>query len=177
MVLHLIEIIFDLNNKDTPKTIFGFLTQGLKKRKENGERGIIIQSCDNIQNNGDFTKKMLLSYVKIAEPQLVNWIKKNVCFPNSMVDRITPVTLKKDIERLRDETGVEDLCPVVCEPFIQWIIEDNFKTEIPLWEEVGVKFVKDVLPYEKMKLSLLNAGHSVLGILGALVGYSTIKKA
>jgi len=37
-----------------------------------------------------------------------------------------------------------------------------------------VQFVSDVTPYEKMKLRLLNAGHSVLGILGAIHGYSTI---
>lgn len=167
-------IQFDLANPETPKTIFGYLTQAFKRRKERGLLGCTVQSCDNIQGNGHLAKEMLLSYVAKAAPSLVSWIKENVSFPNSMVDRITPVTLPKDIETLKDTTGIEDAWPVVCEPFKQWVIEDDFIAGRPNWETVGAQFVKDVAPYERMKLSLLNAGHSVLGILGALLGYSTI---
>lgn len=164
----------DLKNPNAPKTIFGYLTQALKLRKERGLKGCTIQSCDNIQGNGHVTKKMLLSYVKVAEPGLLVWIQNNVSFPNSMVDRITPVTTQNDIEILDTEFGLEDQWPVVCEPFKQWVIEDDFIEGRPNWEDVGVQFVDNVAPYEIMKLSLLNAGHSVLGILGALVGYETI---
>jgi hypothetical protein len=120
---------------------------------------------------------MLLSYVKTAEPQLLAWIETNVSFPNAMVDRITPATSTLDIEKLKESSGIDDAWPVVCEPFKQWVIEDNFVAGRPAWETVGAQFVEDVVPYEKMKLSLLNAGHSVLGILGALYGYSTIDEA
>ncbi len=167
----------DLKNPDVPKTIFGYLTQSLKLRKERGLLGCTIQSCDNIQGNGHMIKKMLLSYVKEAEPSLISWIKENVSFPNSMVDRITPATASSDIINLKKTSGIDDAWPVVCEPFIQWVIEDDFIAGRPAWENVGVQFVKDVLPYEKMKLALLNAGHSVIGILGALMGYKTIDKA
>ena len=94
-----------------------------------------------------------------------------------MVDRITPATVDSDREVLREQFNVDDQWPVVCEPFTQWIIEDKFLTGRPPWEKVGVQFVSDVLPYENMKLRLLNAGHSILGILGALHGYSTIDEA
>lgn len=94
-----------------------------------------------------------------------------------MVDRITPATVESDREILRSNFNVDDQWPVVCEPFTQWIIEDNFLAGRPPWEKVGVQFVPDVLPYENMKLRLLNAGHSILGILGALHGYSTIDEA
>ena len=164
----------DLENASSPKTIFGYLTQALKKRKENELKGLSIQSCDNIQGNGDVAKKMLLSYIKVAEPNLLQWVKANVSFPNSMVDRITPVTIDKDISNLKEVSGIDDSWPVVCEPFKQWVIEDNFLSGRPVWENVGAKFVPNVKPYEEMKLSLLNAGHSVLGILGAIKGYSTI---
>lgn len=167
----------DFENPLTPKTIFGYLTQALKLRKERGLMGCTIQSCDNIQGNGHIAKKMLLSYVQKAEPELVSWIEANVSFPNSMVDRITPVTASSDITNLKETLGIEDSWPVVCEPFIQWVIEDDFITGRPAWEQVGAQFVEDVAPYEKMKLSLLNAGHSVLGILGALIGYQTIDEA
>ncbi|GAA3517105.1 mannitol dehydrogenase family protein [Aquimarina addita] len=170
-------IKYDVEHPQAPKTIFGYLTQALKLRKKRGLLGCTIQSCDNIQGNGDVTKKMLLSYVQLAEPELTEWIESNVSFPNSMVDRITPATSSLDIANLKEVSGIEDGWPVVCESFEQWVIEDNFITGRPAWETVGAQFVEDVAPYERMKLRLLNAGHSVLGILGALMGYSTIDEA
>ena len=167
----------DLDNPQAPQTIFGYLTQALKLRKQRGLKGVTIQSCDNIQGNGHMTKMMLLSYVNSAEPNLVSWIESNVSFPNAMVDRITPATTPNDILNLIKTTGIHDAWPVVCEPYKQWVIEDNFIAGRPAWESVGAQFVENVEPYEKMKLSLLNAGHSVLGILGALIGYSTIDEA
>jgi len=91
-----------------------------------------------------------------------------------MVDRITPVTTAEDIAYLRTEIGLEDQWPVTCEPFTQWVIEDNFSSGRPAWEKVGAQFVTDVTPYEKMKIRLLNAGHSVLGLLGSIHGHQTI---
>ncbi|APY01054.1 mannitol dehydrogenase family protein [Lacinutrix venerupis] len=170
-------IIHDLKHPNAPKTIFGYLTQALKLRQERGLKGITIQSCDNIQGNGHMTQNMLLSYVSKAAPGLTDWIMDNVSFPNAMVDRITPVTAVEDIAHLKEISGIEDAWPVVCEPFKQWVIEDNFIAGRPAWETVGAQFVEDVVPYEKMKLSLLNAGHSVLGLLGALIGYHTIDEA
>ncbi|WP_417860987.1 mannitol dehydrogenase family protein [Winogradskyella sediminis] len=167
----------DLKNPDHPKTIFGYLTQALKLRQARGLAGITIQSCDNIQGNGHMIEKMLLSYVEKAAPNLVEWLAAYVAFPNAMVDRITPKTSEEDIATLVADSGIEDAWPVVCEPFKQWVIEDHFSAGRPAWENVGAQFVEDVVPYEKMKLSLLNAGHSVLGILGALMGYYTIDEA
>jgi mannitol 2-dehydrogenase len=165
---------WDLNNPETPKTVFGYITQALKRRRDRGRQGLTIQSCDNIQKNGDLLKKMLLTYVKEAEPGMIEWIEKHVTFPNSMVDRITPATTTSDIENLKSVYGIEDAWPVVCEPFIQWIIEDNYSNGRPDWESVGVQFVTDVSPFEKMKIRLLNAGHSLLGLPGALAGYTYI---
>jgi mannitol 2-dehydrogenase len=95
-------------------------------------------------------------------------------FPNSMVDRITPVTKQQDLEYLQKTFGLRDEWPVVCEPYIQWVVEDRFCNGRPPLEKVGVSFVPDVTPYEKMKIRLLNAGHSVLGIPGAVHGHQTI---
>ncbi len=170
-------IMEDLKNPRSPKTVFGYLTQAMKLRMQRGDRGCTIQSCDNIQGNGDVTKKALLNYAEKAEPELVQWIEKNVSFPNAMVDRITPVTVAGDISRLQDEFLIDDQWPVVCEPFIQWVIEDDFIAGRPEWEKVGAQFVENVVPFENMKLRLLNAGHSVLGTLGALHGYLTIDEA
>lgn len=167
-------IQWDLNNAESPKTVFGYITQALKRRRDRGIPGLTIQSCDNIQKNGDLLKKMLLTYAKEAEPSLTGWIEKHVTFPNSMVDRITPVTKPSDIETLKSVYGIEDAWPVVCEPFVQWIIEDDYSEGRPDWESSGVHFVTDVTPFEKMKIRLLNAGHSLLGFSGAVHGYTYI---
>ncbi|MFT6807862.1 MAG: mannitol 2-dehydrogenase [Saprospiraceae bacterium] len=174
---------FDFDNRDIqhecehpnePKTVYGFLTASLKKRRDAGLSAYTIMSCDNIQHNGDLAREMLLTFARKQDSELAKWIEEEVSFPNTMVDRITPVTTQDDINYLSDTYQITDEWPVTCEPFIQWIIEDNFSNGRPGFEKVGVQFVQDVTPYEKMKLRLLNAGHSVLGILGAIHGHQTI---
>ncbi len=167
----------DLKNPENPKTVFGYLTQALKRRMEKGLKGLTLQSCDNIPQNGTVLKRMLLAYAEAAEPQIVDWIKKENTFPDSMVDRITPVITLTDRENLKAVFSIDDACPVICEPYIQWVIEDNYANGRPSWEKAGAQFVKDVLPYEKMKIRLLNAGHSLLGFLGSLSGCRTVDEA
>ncbi|MGB5818875.1 MAG: mannitol dehydrogenase family protein [Saonia sp.] len=164
----------ELKHPNSPKTVYGFLTAALKMRRDAGLSAFTIMSCDNIQHNGDVVRNMLLSFAKRQDTALANWIEQEVCFPNSMVDRITPVTTRADIDYLKKNYGIKDEWPVTCEPFIQWVVEDKFSDGRPEFEKVGVQFVTDVKPYEKMKLRLLNAGHSVLGILGAIHGHKTI---
>lgn len=164
----------EIADPNSPITVFGYLNKALQVRKDTGAGGVTIQSCDNIQGNGKITKKSLLSFIGRVNPDLLDWISENVSFPNAMVDRITPITTLQDIQQLKDDFLVDDQWPVVCEPFIQWVIEDDFINGRPSWEKVGVQFVNDVLPFENMKLQLLNAGHSLMGVLGALHGFETI---
>jgi mannitol 2-dehydrogenase len=89
-----------------------------------------------------------------------------------MVDRITPATTPADREELLQNFGINDAWPVVTEPFLQWVIEDTFCNLRPPWEEVGAQLVTDVLPYELMKIRLLNASHMAMAYLGALSGYT-----
>ncbi|NNK17888.1 MAG: mannitol dehydrogenase family protein [Maribacter sp.] len=168
------DIQHELKHPNEPITVYGYLTAALKRRRDEGLPAFTILSCDNIEHNGDMARKMLLAFAKVQDKGLSEWIAQEVCFPNSMVDRITPVTTNADIETLAQTFGVHDAWPVTCEPFIQWVIEDKFSNGRPAFEKVGVQFVPDVGPYEKMKLRLLNAGHSVLGILGAIHGHPTI---
>ncbi len=168
------DVRHDLENPSSPRTVFGYLTAALKKRRAQGLPAFTIQSCDNIQHNGDLTRKMVLAFAGKQDAELARWIESDVCFPNAMVDRITPVTTPEDIAYLATEMGLKDEWPVTCEPFTQWVIEDNFSNGRPAWEKAGAQFVADVTPYEKMKLRLLNAGHSVLGLLGSIHGHKTI---
>ncbi|WP_166422380.1 mannitol dehydrogenase family protein [Paraglaciecola sp. 20A4] len=171
------DVVHDLANPSSPRLVFGYLAAALKLRKDAGKKPFTVQSCDNIQHNGNMTRKMLLAYVGHCDQDLAAWIAEEVQFPNAMVDRITPATTPADMTYLANDVGVKDNWPVVCEPFIQWIIEDKFSDARPLWEQVGAQFVSDVTPYEKMKIRLLNAGHSVLGILGSIEEQETIDGA
>lgn len=168
------DIKHDLAYPESPKTVFGFLTAALKKRWEEKIPAFTVLSCDNVEHNGDVARNVLLTFAEKQNPNLARWIAEKVSFPNSMVDRITPVTTQKDIEFLSERFNLQDEWPVTCEPFIQWVIEDKFSNGRPTFEKVGAQFVPDVTPYEKMKLRLLNAGHSVLGITGAIYGHLTI---
>ncbi len=168
------DIQHELQHSQDPITVYGFLTAALKRRRDAGFPAFTILSCDNIEHNGDMIRKMLLTFVKRQNEDLAKWIAQEVCFPNSMVDRITPITTQVDIDTLAQKYNLADAWPVTCEPFIQWVVEDKFSNGRPSFEKIGVQFVPDVGPYEKMKLRLLNAGHSVLGILGAIHGYHTI---
>jgi mannitol 2-dehydrogenase len=168
------DIQHDLRHPNRPKTIFGFLAESLKRRMDRGLPAYTVLSCDNIQHNGDVAKRMVLAFADIRDKALRIWIEQNVSFPNSMVDRITPVTREENKMTLQKEFGINDSCPVICEPFCQWVIEDYFSSGRPPWEKAGVQFVKDVSPFEKMKIRLLNAGHSLLGFTGALYGYTFI---
>jgi len=168
------DIQHELRHQHDPITVYGFLTAALKRRRDAKLPAFTILVCDNIEHNGDMMRKMLGTFAETQDPDLAQWIAQEVSFPNSMVDRITPVTTPADIETLEHNYSVQDAWPVTCEPFIQWVVEDKFSNGRPAFEKVGVQFVPDVGPYEKMKLRLLNAGHSVLGLLGALHGHPTI---
>jgi mannitol 2-dehydrogenase len=114
---------------------------------------------------------MIGAFARLKDPQLAELVEERVAFPNSMVDRITPVTTEQDRAVLADRFHVEDGWPVVCEPFTQWVLEDRFPTGRPPVEEAGAQVVPDVEPYELMKLRLLNASHQALCYLGYLSGY------
>lgn len=161
----------DLEPGVVPTSAFGLVVEGLARRRAGGVPAYTVMSCDNIPGNGHVAKKMLTSFARLKDPELADWIEREVRFPNSMVDRITPVTADADKAALADEFGIEDGWPVVCEPFTQWVLEDDFGGDRPPFEDVGVQLVTDVEPYELMKLRLLNASHQALCYLGYLAGY------
>lgn len=161
----------DLKPGAVPTTAFGFIIEGLRLRRERGIAPFTVQSCDNIQANGEVAKKMFTAFAKLKDVELGAWVEAEVHFPNSMVDRITPVTAPEDIAEAQQLTGLEDAWPVVAEPFFQWVIDDEFSLGRPPYEDAGVQMVADVMPYELMKLRLLNASHQGLTYFGYLSGY------
>ncbi|WP_417217650.1 mannitol dehydrogenase family protein [Arthrobacter sp.] len=161
----------DLADGAVPATTFGFVTEALRRRREAGTVPFTIMSCDNIQGNGHLAARVFSAFATLKDPELGAWMIKNVPFPNCMVDRITPVTTDADRAAIAGEYGVQDAWPVVCEDFVQWVLEDKFPTGRPDWGSVGVQLVDDVEPYELMKLRLLNCSHQGIAYLGYLAGY------
>ncbi|MGM9471435.1 mannitol dehydrogenase family protein [Pseudarthrobacter sp. YS3] len=165
------DVVHDLQPGNPPRTTFGLVTEALARRRARGLAPFTVMSCDNIQGNGDVARRMFTAFANLKDPELGAWIENNVPFPNSMVDRITPVTTDADRAAISEEFGIEDAWPVVCEPFEQWVLEDNFSLGRPPFEEAGVQLVADVEPYELMKLRLLNASHQGMCYFGYLAGY------
>ncbi len=164
-------IVHDLQHPDQPQGTYGFLAAALARRRLRGIPPFTVQSCDNLVDNGHVCRRMMLAFLALRDPDLREWVASHVAFPNSMVDRITPATTDQDRVMVREKFGIEDAWPVVCEPFLQWVVEDHFPWGRPAWETVGAQLVADVQPYEKMKIRLLNGSHQVMCYLGMLLGY------
>ena len=167
-------IIHDLQTPAEPHSAPGIIVEALHRRRERGLQPFTVLSCDNIPDNGHVVKNAVLGMAEKRSPELAHWIQEHVSFPGTMVDRIVPAATEESLAEIARELGVADPCAISCEPFIQWVIEDNFVNGRPDWDKVGAQFVADVVPFEMMKLRMLNGSHSFLAYLGYLGGYETI---
>ncbi|WP_417561556.1 fructuronate reductase [Marinomonas sp.] len=167
-------VLADLKTPQTPKSALGFIVQALKLRRDRGLTPFTVMSCDNVQENGHVAKAAILEFAQLLDPEFRDWIETNVTFPCTMVDRIVPAATEETLTEISDLLGCDDPCGIACEPFRQWVIEDNFVAGRPDWDIAGAEFVEDVVPYEEMKLRMLNGSHSFLAYLGYLGGYEHI---
>jgi mannitol 2-dehydrogenase len=168
------DIVYDLAHPHEPRCSFGYVLEALDRRRIRGLPPFTVMSCDNIQSNGEVARKMLMALAELRDPALRNWMSENCIFPNSMVDRITPATTDEHRNLVKEKFGIADGWPVMTESFKQWVIEDHFAQGRPEWQLVGAQMTSDVLPYEKMKLRLLNASHQALCYIGMLLGYQFV---
>jgi mannitol 2-dehydrogenase len=170
-------IAADLTPGALPVSALGYIFASCQVRMENKGQPFTLLSCDNLPGNGMIAQRVLMQFAEAKNPDVARWISRNVSFPNSMVDRITPAVTPETIALVAELAGIDDAYPVVSESFSQWIIEDNFINGRPQLEDVGVQFVDDVDVYEKMKVRLLNGSHSALSYVSYLLGYRDVDKA
>merc|ERR1712187_100809 len=159
------------------KTAAGYLVCASMRRIAAGTPGFTILSCDNVQENGGKAEKAILQMAQAVAPSVAEWMHKNVTFPNSMDERITPVTTEEVKAQLANEKKIKDNWPVVCEEFLLWVVEDKFPYGRPAWEKsTSGKCIltKDVVPYALLKLRLLNAVHQALSYPASLLGHSYV---
>ncbi|HSV20796.1 MAG TPA: mannitol dehydrogenase family protein [Casimicrobiaceae bacterium] len=168
------EIAHDLMHPDSPISVVGLLVHALERRRTTHGAPLTILCCDNLPQNGGLLEGLVVNLANERDAALAAWIGEHAAFPSTMVDRIVPATTESDIDENDAALGVTDRSPVVHEPYIQWVIEDRFATPRPAWEAGGAQFVREVEPFEKMKLRLLNATHSAFAYLGYLAGYQYI---
>jgi mannitol 2-dehydrogenase len=171
------DILFDAKHIDAPKTVFGLIVAGLVRRRAAGIAPFTVMSCDNIPGNGHVCENAVAGLAELVDPELARWIRADVAFPNSMVDRITPATTDRERATLLDKFGLQDNWPVFCEEFRQWVLEDKFPAGRPALEKVGVTFTSDVAPYELMKIRILNGGHAAISYPAALLDIHFVHQA
>ena len=170
------EVAHDLR-QTPPRTVFGLVTEALRRRRDAGTGPFTILSCDNLMHNGRVARAAFLGFAQAVDPALAQWIESHVSFPNSMVDGIAPVVTGVDIVRLNSASGATDRAPVFREDFTQWVLEDNFCAGRPDLAATGVQFTDNVAPYELVKLRMLNAAHSMMAIPSMLIGHTLVHEA
>lgn len=168
------DILHDLANPEAPRSAIGYLARALRLRREAGLPPFTVLCCDNLPANGRTVKRVIDRFATLLDRDFGQWVAGEVACPSSMVDRIVPATTDEDRARIAPLLGLEDRWPVVTEPFIQWVIEDDFPQGRPDLAASGAEMATDVTPFEHMKLRLLNGSHSTIAYLGYLAGYETV---
>ena len=171
------DVQHDLANPTEPRSAIALLAAALKIRWQQGIGQLTIISCDNLADNGAKLGKAVVAFAACTDSEFAAWISANVCFPNTMVDSITPASNDELRNRVAQAIHLQDNWPIQREAFTQWVIEDHFSGPRPAWDRVGVTFTQDVSGYEKAKLRLLNGSHSTLAYLGLRCGKETVNEA
>ena len=153
------------------------LVAGLTARRGADAGAIAIVPCDNVPGNGAIADRVVRDFAQLLDPTLTEWLDSSLSVVTTTVDRITPRPASKDTDAVREATGFDDQCPVVTEPFKEWVLSGAFPAGRPGWHEAGATFTGDVTPFEHRKLWLLNGGHSLLAYAGSIRGHSTVAEA
>ncbi len=170
-------IAADLAAPGSPRGVAGLLVWALGRRRAAGVPPFTVLCCDNLPANGALVRSLLVDFARRASPGLAGHVADEVAFPATMVDRITPARGDRTLRLAKELTGRPDLAAVECEAFRQWVIEDRFPSGRPAWEAGGALFVRDVRPYEEMKLRMLNGTHSMIAYAGFLAGLRCVRDA
>lgn len=178
-------IVHDTESKfdQTPPVTFpAKLTRVLYERFKAGLGGVVILSCELIDNNGKELLRCVNEYINdwgLAQ-DFREWVNSKNIFCSTLVDRIVPGRIRdsKELQALNAANGYEDQLLDVGEIFGVWIIEGSQKLEDKLpFKRAGVNVhvVPDVTPYKKRKVRILNGAHTGF-VLGAyLAGFDIVR--
>ncbi|GAA3751398.1 hypothetical protein GCM10022240_00730 [Microbacterium kribbense] len=164
-----------MGEKDAPTTPLGRLLLALQARRAAGAGPIAVVSCDNIPANGAVTARAVTALAARVDADLAAWVRENVSFVGTSVDRITPAHTG-EVDAVI-EAGWHDRATVITEPFTDWVLQGDFPAGRPAWERGGARFVDEIGPWEDRKLWLLNGAHTILATAGPVRGYDTVAAA
>lgn len=153
------------------------LVAGLLARRQADAGPLAIVPCDNLPSNGLIATRVVADLTELIDGSLTAWLADNVTVVTTVVDRITPRATADDARIAADLTGFDDQCPVVTEPFSDWVLSGEFPAGRPRWHDSGATFTEDVLPFEERKIWLLNGAHSLLAYAGSIIGHATVAHA
>jgi fructuronate reductase len=168
---------FRRGGSDSFVSVPGRLVAGLAARRRSGGGPLAIVPCDNLSDNAGVARSVVTGFADRVDPALADWIRAHISFVATMVDRITPATTPDLRTAVTELTGLDDACPVVTEPFTEWVLCGDFPAGRPDWASAGARFVDDVAPFEQRKLRLLNGAHSLLAYAGSTLGCRTVADA
>src|ERR1700761_837283 len=75
-------VMADLRPGAPPRTVFGLVTEALARRRARGIPAFTIASCDNIQGNGHVSRRVFTAFARLRDPELADWMTREVRFPN-----------------------------------------------------------------------------------------------
>ena len=165
------DIVHDLAHPERPRSVPGLVAAAIARRMLSHGQPISFVSCDNIPSNGTILGNVVRALAERRGGGLSRFIAESVAFPETMVDRIVPATTPADRAYVSDHYGYADEGVVVGEPFRQWVIEDRFAGRTPPWGLSGATFIDDVMPFELIKMRVLNAAQTSFAYLGLLAGH------
>ena len=163
--------------EDKPASSFpGKLTQVLYERFKAGKEGVVILSCELIDNNGKELQKCVEQYIAQWElgEEFLAYCREKCTFCSTLVDRIVPGRIRdaEEVKKLDEINGYSDDLIDVGEVFGVWNIEGPqwLSDKLP-FKAAGVNcpVVPDVTPYKKRKVRILNGAHTGF-VLGAYLG-------
>ena len=169
--------------EDCPPASFpAKLTQVLLHRWRAGRPGVVVLSCELIDNNGKELLRCVNQYIKQwgLEEGFARWVNGDCTFCSTLVDRIVPGRIRDAAEaaRLEDENGYRDALIDVGEVFGVWNIEGpEWLAEKLPFRAAGLNcpVVPDVTPYKKRKVRILNGAHTGFVPGAYLAGYDIVR--
>ena len=178
-IVHDTESAFD---QEPPVSFPAKLTRVLYERYTAGQKGVVILSCELIDNNGRELQKCVNQYIDDwkLDSGFRAWVKEENLFCSTLVDRIGPGRIRdpKEAEALAAANGYEDPLTDVGEFFGIWVIEGPQELEERLpFRKAGVPVivVPDVTPYKKRKVRILNGAHTGFVPGAYLAGYDIVR--
>jgi len=119
-----------------PRSGIGLAVCVAARRRDAGLGPISFMSCDDVPRNGDAARQAIVAFAaKVDETgALAEWVAARCTFPNSVGDRVCAERTNEDVDRLADDFGVLDACPVVAEDYCFFACDDDFAAGRPNWD-------------------------------------------